>query len=94
MGWRSAPFITDNVVMNTAKAIGLGRPVAHAWLDAAHTDPVYIGRPTYIKRWTRVRLPFGRAAVIFPCGRDGDRVGNLQRLGRPTCLRMRYWDNN
>lgn len=94
LGWRTSPFFSDNVAVNTAKAMALGRPVASAWLDAAHTDPAFNGRPTYVGHSTGVVQPIGRAAVIYPCGHGSDVVWQLEGLGRPTCLTMRYWNND
>ncbi|RXW15392.1 hypothetical protein EST38_g10456 [Candolleomyces aberdarensis] len=87
MGWRTKNLFEDNVAADTARGIAANRPVAAAWLDAADNDWVYASWPVF--EWP----PYGRAAVIFPCGRGSDRVSALGGLGKPTCLRMRYWDN-
>ena len=94
MGWRTSPFFSDNVAVNTAAAMALGRPVASSWLDAAHTDPAFNGRPTYVGHGTGVTQPNGRATVIYPCGRGSDRAWQVEDLGKPTCLEMRYYNND
>ncbi|KAJ2935103.1 hypothetical protein H1R20_g2013, partial [Candolleomyces eurysporus] len=94
LGWRTSPFFSDNVAVNTATAMAQGRPVASAWLDEAHNDPVYANRPTYIGHVTGVEQPNGRPTVIYPCGRGSDKVWQVENLGRPTCLEMRYYNND
>lgn len=94
MGWRTSPFFADNVAVNTATAMAQGRPVASAWLDAAHTDPAFNGRPTYVGHYTGILQPNGRASVIYPCGHGSDKVWQIENLGVPTCLEMRYFNND
>ncbi|KAJ2935045.1 hypothetical protein H1R20_g2008, partial [Candolleomyces eurysporus] len=90
LGWRTKPFFADNVAVNTAKRIAGDNPagVASAWLDAAHNDPVYANKMTYGEK------TYGRAAVIYPCGRGSDKVTQVENLGEPTCLVMQYWNND
>ncbi|TEB39483.1 hypothetical protein FA13DRAFT_1723677 [Coprinellus micaceus] len=95
LSWRTSALFADNAVATAARDIALGRPVVQAWLDAAHTDPAYGGRPTYVGGGTGLPdTPFGRAAAIFRCDRIGDKVNNLENLGAPTCLSARWWNNN
>ncbi|TEB23746.1 hypothetical protein FA13DRAFT_1401431 [Coprinellus micaceus] len=95
VGWRTSALFSDNTASRTAAAIALGRPVVSAWLDAAHTDPAYKNKPTYTGGGTGIEdWPLGRAAAVFRCGRASDKVVDRQNLGAPTCLSIRYWNND
>lgn len=95
VGWRTSALFEDNTAARTAAAIALGRPVVSAWLDAAHSDPAYKSRPTYTGGGTKLEnWPLGRAAAVFRCGRASDKVTNRENLGAPTCLSIRYWNND
>ncbi|KAJ2935046.1 hypothetical protein H1R20_g2009, partial [Candolleomyces eurysporus] len=90
LGWRTNFFLDDDVAVNTAKMIAEGRPVASAWMDVAIEDKAYKTRVEDEK----TGLPLGRAAVIYPCRRDSDKVWQVENLGGPTCLFMRWWNND
>ncbi|KAJ2935548.1 hypothetical protein H1R20_g1547, partial [Candolleomyces eurysporus] len=88
LGWRTKTLFADDVAVNMAKAIAIKRPVASAWLDAALHDSAYASGLKFNGR------PYGRASVIYPCGRGSDQVTQVQKLGKPTCLTMQWWYDN
>ncbi|KAF5333217.1 hypothetical protein D9611_002824 [Ephemerocybe angulata] len=94
LGWRTSPFFADNVAVNTAKQIALGLPIASAWLYNAHNDPAFAGKPMYVGHGNGVLQPNGRATTVYPCGHGSDTILQLQGLGKPSCLEMRYWNND
>ncbi|RXW15400.1 hypothetical protein EST38_g10454 [Candolleomyces aberdarensis] len=85
VGWRSKTLFGDEVAANTAWAIANWNiPVVSAWLHMAHYDPAYAFWPP--------SKYYGKASVIYPCGRGSDRVWQVDKLPKPTCLKMKWWN--
>jgi Family of unknown function (DUF6345) len=93
LSYRTQMYIADNAAGATAKAISMGAPVVSAWLKAVNEDKKYRGSPTYFSSNANREQPYGRASAMFVCGHEGDRVWQVENLGRASCLRT-IWYNN
>ncbi|KAJ2935099.1 hypothetical protein H1R20_g2017, partial [Candolleomyces eurysporus] len=83
LGWRTNTVFGDNVAIDTAWLIANFKvPVVSAWLHTAYW--AYLG-------WPFPGHPYGRASVIYPCGRGSDKIWQVEKLPKPTCLKMKWW---
>ncbi|KAJ2935017.1 hypothetical protein H1R20_g2068, partial [Candolleomyces eurysporus] len=93
LSYRTQMYIQDTVPERSATLMAQGVPVISAWLKAANTDSIYRPRTTYASGHYSNDNPFGRAAVVFQCGHESDRIWQLGNAGQGRCLRM-IWYNN
>ncbi|KAJ3524752.1 hypothetical protein NMY22_g10865 [Coprinellus aureogranulatus] len=93
MSWRTAPLMSDNVAKHWAEVTAdINYPVVTTWLFQASIDPTYTSNPTYTDRGTgKPGTPLGRAAAMFRCERPSDRVTDLDKVDKSTCVSVRYW---
>ncbi|KAJ3528144.1 hypothetical protein NMY22_g9529 [Coprinellus aureogranulatus] len=93
MSWRTAPLMSDNVAKHWAEVTArTNYPVVTTWLFQASIDPAYTSNPTYTDRGTgKPGTPLGRAAAMYRCERPSDKVTDLDKVDKSTCVSVRYW---
>ena len=94
LGYRTEMWIADSVMSTFGAFVALGAPVVPAWLSTVSGDTRdYGGSQLYFDGNRQMNEPMGRASAILVTGHEGDRIVDVQGLGRPGSLTMWWYGN-
>ncbi|KAI9772626.1 MAG: hypothetical protein M1840_000220 [Geoglossum simile] len=98
LGYRTDMWIGDSVMSTFGAFVALGAPVVPTWLGTVSGDTgdyhAFWGNDQmYFDKNRQMNEPMGRASAVLVTGHEGDRIVDVQGLGRPGSLTMWWYDN-